>query len=442
MIRRRRGDTNTALLFEDEPWTWDEHAGASATRAALACALAATRTVPHRVPPRERPRAQLLARRRRGGRSDDGRHQPHAAGRRARRRHPPHRLPARRHRAQAPAAARRSRPRRSRAIASSSSTPTSTARSCDQHRDDVVPRRRRARRRDRAPGVHVGNVGRAEGGDRLAAPARPVRAQRCSEAQELTAESVCYLAMPMFHSNALYAGWSPAVYAGATIALRRRFSASGFLDDVRRYGVTYFNYVGKPLSYILATPPRPDDREHTLVRVLGNEGTERDIARFSERFGVPVTDSYGSTEGGVTVRRSPSQPTGALGRAPRRRARRRSGDAARRARPRGSTTPGGSSIADECIGEIVNTGPRLVRGLLQERRGGARADAQRLVLVGRPRLRRRRRVAVVRRARLRLAARRRRELRRRAGRAHRRRASPASCSARSTRCRRPTSATR
>ena len=78
--------------------------------------------------------------------------------------------------------------------------------------------------------------------------------------------------MPMFHSNALYAGWSPAVYVGATIAMRRRFSASAFLDDVRRYRATYFNYVGKPLSYILATPPRPDDREHTLVRVLGNEG--------------------------------------------------------------------------------------------------------------------------------------------------------------------------
>ena len=99
-----------------------------------------------------------------------------------------------------------------------------------------------------------------------------------SASQGLTAASVCYQAMPMFHSNALYAGWSPAVYVGATIALRRRFSASGFLDDVRRYGATYFNYVGKPLSYILATPARPDDRDNTLARVLGNEGTELDIA--------------------------------------------------------------------------------------------------------------------------------------------------------------------
>jgi fatty-acyl-CoA synthase len=137
-----------------------------------------------------------------------------------------------------------------------------------------------------------------------------------SESQGLDSTSVCYQAMPMFHSNALYAGWSPAVYVGASMALRRRFSASGFVDDVRKFRATYFNYVGKPLSYILATPSRPDDREHTLQRVLGNEGTELDIRRFSERFGVPVADNYGSTEGGVAVMRSPDQPKGVLGRPP------------------------------------------------------------------------------------------------------------------------------
>jgi fatty-acyl-CoA synthase len=100
------------------------------------------------------------------------------------------------------------------------------------------------------------------------------------------------------------------------MALRRRFSASAFIDDVRKFGATYFNYVGKPLSYIMATPERDDDRDNTLVRVIGNEGSELDIRRFSERFDVPVTDNYGSTEGGVTVMRDSSQPKGALGRLP------------------------------------------------------------------------------------------------------------------------------
>ena len=81
--------------------------------------------------------------------------------------------------------------------------------------------------------------------------------------------------------------------------------------------MTYFNYVGKPLSYILATPEQPDDAENPLVRVFGNEGAELDVARFAIRFDCKVTDSYGSTEGGATVQRTPDTPTGALGRAPR-----------------------------------------------------------------------------------------------------------------------------
>jgi len=133
--------------------------------------------------------------------------------------------------------------------------------------------------------------------------------------QQLSERDVCYLAMPMFHSNALMAGWAPAVWAGATCVLRRKFSASGFLDDVRHYGVTYFNYVGKPLAYILATPEQPDDHQNSLVRAFGNEATEQDIERFQRRFGCVVTDAFGSTEGVIHVTRTPDMPPGALGRA-------------------------------------------------------------------------------------------------------------------------------
>ncbi len=134
----------------------------------------------------------------------------------------------------------------------------------------------------------------------------------------LVPEDVCYLSMPLFHSNALMAGWGPALMAGSTFALPStgRFSASGFLPDVRASGATYFNYVGKPLAYILATPERPDDADNPLQRAFGNEGSLDDVARFAERFGLTVTDSYGSTEGGATVVRTPDTPPGALGVAP------------------------------------------------------------------------------------------------------------------------------
>jgi fatty-acyl-CoA synthase len=123
----------------------------------------------------------------------------------------------------------------------------------------------------------------------------------------------CYLSMPLFHSNAVMAGWAVAVAAGASIALRRKFSASQFIPDTRRFQATYANYVGKPMSYILATPPRPDDADNPLRIVYGNEAAPRDIDRFAQRFGVTVVDGFGSTEGGVNIARTPDTPDGALG---------------------------------------------------------------------------------------------------------------------------------
>ncbi|MUM27908.1 long-chain-fatty-acid--CoA ligase [Mycolicibacterium sp. CBMA 295] len=97
-----------------------------------------------------------------------------------------------------------------------------------------------------------------------------------------------YLSMPLFHSNAIMAGWAVAAAAGASIALRRKFSASGFMPDIRRFGATYANYVGKPLSYILASEPAPDDADNPLRILYGNEGSPPDLGRFAERFGVTV----------------------------------------------------------------------------------------------------------------------------------------------------------
>ncbi|WP_341925684.1 AMP-binding protein [Nocardioides psychrotolerans] len=126
-------------------------------------------------------------------------------------------------------------------------------------------------------------------------------------------EHTAYLSMPMFHSNAIMAGWGPALASGTTIALAPRFSASGFLADVRRYGATYANYVGKPLTYIMGTPEQPDDADNPLQVVFGNEANDRDIEAFGKRFGCVVVDSYSSTENAVVVQRVPEMPPGSLG---------------------------------------------------------------------------------------------------------------------------------
>jgi fatty-acyl-CoA synthase len=172
----------------------------------------------------------------------------------------------------------------------------------------------------------------------------------------------CYLSMPLFHSNAVMAGWAPAVAGGASIALRRKFSASQFIPDVRQFDATYANYVGKPMSYILATPPRPDDADNPLRIMYGNEGAPRDLSRFAERFGVTVIDGFGSTEGGVSVARTPETPENSLGPI--------TADLAILDVETGQPCPPG------VIGELVNiAGPGQFRGYYND----PQAEAQRMI---------------------------------------------------------------
>jgi fatty-acyl-CoA synthase len=124
---------------------------------------------------------------------------------------------------------------------------------------------------------------------------------------------VCYLSMPLFHSNAVLVGWSVSLACRGSMVLRRKFSASQFLPDIRRYGVTYANYVGKPLSYVLATPELPDDADNPLRAVYGNEGAPGDVERFGRRFDTLIVDGFGSTEGGVALSRTADTPAGSLG---------------------------------------------------------------------------------------------------------------------------------
>ncbi|HEX9683795.1 MAG TPA: AMP-binding protein [Acidimicrobiales bacterium] len=170
---------------------------------------------------------------------------------------------------------------------------------------------------------------------------------------EVTADDVGYVSMPLFHSNALMVGWAPAVVYGASVGLRRRFSASGFLPDVRRYGATWFNYTGKPLSYVLGTERAHDDADNTLRVAYGNEGSPQVVAEFAERFGVKVIDAFGATEGGVAIDRDASPRSGALGRAG---ATVRVVDDSGVERPVARFDEAGRLInAEECVGEIVST---------------------------------------------------------------------------------------
>jgi len=180
-----------------------------------------------------------------------------------------------------------------------------------------------------------------------------VTGNRMGMIMDLAPDDVGYVCMPLFHSNALMVGWAPSIVYGASVGLGRRFSASRWLADVRRYGSTYFNYTGKPLAYLLATPELPDDADNPLRVAFGNEGAPEVVAAFSRRFGVDVIDAYGATEGGVAVDRDAEERAGALGKVV---PAVKVVDEEGKERPRARFDGDGRLLnADECVGEIVNT---------------------------------------------------------------------------------------
>ena len=115
-----------------------------------------------------------------------------------------------------------------------------------------------------------------------------------------TPEDRLYICLPLYHGTGLMIGAGAAFATGASMFVRRRFSASAFLDEVRQHRCTCFIYVGELCRYLDNTPVRPDDHDSPLATMMGN-GLRPDVwLRFKKRFGIKrITEFYGASEGNV-----------------------------------------------------------------------------------------------------------------------------------------------
>lgn len=143
----------------------------------------------------------------------------------------------------------------------------------------------------------------------------------------LTSDDVGYACMPLFHSNAMFVGFMPAVWVGGSMGLRERFSASQFVPDVMKYGVTYWNYVGEPVHYVLSAIEKQyggdeqriaaeitNNPKNTLRYAVGNGASPPDIDRFSRWMGLEdMLELYGSTEAAISTFRRKGDPRGCVG---------------------------------------------------------------------------------------------------------------------------------
>ncbi len=133
---------------------------------------------------------------------------------------------------------------------------------------------------------------------------------------ELTERDVAYSMFPLFHVTARSAVVTASLWGGTPAVLRERFTASGFLDDVRETGATWFGYMGAIIQLLWRQPERDDDADNDLRVAFGAAAPPTLIEPFQQRFGVELLEVYGSTElGPATAPRPGRVKRGTMGRA-------------------------------------------------------------------------------------------------------------------------------
>ncbi|MBI1360733.1 MAG: long-chain-acyl-CoA synthetase [Alphaproteobacteria bacterium] len=124
------------------------------------------------------------------------------------------------------------------------------------------------------------------------------------------------LTLPLYHATGGMCGVGSALYAGATLILRRKFSASHFWQEAIDNRATMMVYIGELGRYLMNQPPSPQERAHSIVKGFGN-GLRADVwTEFVERTGIRhLVEFYGSTEGNVSFFNVDGK-IGAVGRIP------------------------------------------------------------------------------------------------------------------------------
>ena len=118
----------------------------------------------------------------------------------------------------------------------------------------------------------------------------------------LQSTDTCYVVLPLFHANGLFMQVYGCLIAGAKAVIRRRFSASAWLADVRRHGATITNTLGILSSFIFEQPPQPADRDHRLRLVMAAPNIPEHETVWRSRFGIAcVVSGFGMTESNIVA---------------------------------------------------------------------------------------------------------------------------------------------
>jgi len=119
-------------------------------------------------------------------------------------------------------------------------------------------------------------------------------------ALDMQPDDVVYCTLPLYHATGLCVCWGAAVCGASGFAIRRKFSASQFWSDVRRYRATTLGYVGELCRYLIEQPVSADDRRHEVRKMIGNGLRPGAWLAFKTRFGIGhICELYAASDGNI-----------------------------------------------------------------------------------------------------------------------------------------------
>ena len=118
---------------------------------------------------------------------------------------------------------------------------------------------------------------------------------------------VMYTCLPLFHGNALNCTLLPALMAGGTVALSRRFSARNFWSEIGESGATQCSLLSAMINILWLQPPSPQEREHRL-RVCQVVPTPEFSAEFEQRYNTTIASLYSLSDFGLATILTPRDP--------------------------------------------------------------------------------------------------------------------------------------
>ena len=119
-------------------------------------------------------------------------------------------------------------------------------------------------------------------------------------ALDMGPEDIVYCTLPLYHGTGLCVCWGSALSGASGFAIRRKFSASHFWDDARKFKATTIGYVGELCRYLIDQPEANNDAANPVVKMIGNGLRPGVWSDFKKRFSIAhVCELYAASDGNI-----------------------------------------------------------------------------------------------------------------------------------------------